>query len=193
VFYLYFVISRQLSTGILEVAIFPFELENRKTRDQGSRERTNGSAASLLCAAMATGVNTPVNDNEWIAFRLTEVLMKVIHLADAEQYEPEKGWLRASTCSEKNISLEYFVKPPKHSSPLHVHSQEQVCIVIKGRMKVRNDQREESILEVGDAAYFSSNEPHGIENLLDEESIGVDIFVPGRSFDFWLKRKRAKK
>ena len=116
--------------------------------------------------------------------------MKVIHLGDAEQYEPDKGWLRASTCSEKNVSLEYFVKPPKHSSPLHAHPQEQVCVVIKGRMKVKNDQGEESIMEVGDAAYFSSNEPHGIENVLDEESIGVDIFVPGRSFDFWLRRKR---
>jgi quercetin dioxygenase-like cupin family protein len=114
--------------------------------------------------------------------------MKVIHIEDAEKYEPQCGWLRASTCSEKNISLEYFVKPAKHASPLHKHTNEQVCVVIKGKMRVENDKGDESWLEPGDAAYFGSNEPHAIENALDEESIGVDIFVPGRSFDFWMKR-----
>lgn len=117
--------------------------------------------------------------------------MKVVHVRDAEKYEPEKDWLRASTCHEKNISLEYFVKPPKHSSPLHNHPQEQVCVVIKGVMRVRNKEGEESLLQPGDAAYFAANEPHVIENTLDEESIGVDIFVPGRSFDFWLKKGQA--
>lgn len=115
--------------------------------------------------------------------------MKVIHLKDADKYEPEKGWMRANTCSQRNISLEYFVKPPRHSSPLHEHPQEQVCMVIKGRMRVRNADGQESLLEPGDAAYFASNESHTIENAIDEESIGVDIFVPGRSFDFWSRRK----
>jgi quercetin dioxygenase-like cupin family protein len=114
--------------------------------------------------------------------------MKVIRVEDAERYEPEPGWMRANVCNEENISLEYFVKPAKHSSPLHEHTNEQVCVVIKGKMRVKNDKGEEFFLEPGDAAYFKSNEPHTIENMLDEESAGVDIFVPGRSFDFWLKR-----
>ena len=115
--------------------------------------------------------------------------MKVIRVDDAEKYEPDPGWMRASICSEKNISLEYFVKPAKHSSPLHEHANEQVCVVIKGKMKVKNGKGEEFLLEPGDAAYFESNELHAIENMLDAESTGVDIFVPGRSFDFWLKRE----
>ena len=73
--------------------------------------------------------------------------MKVIHLEDAEKYEPEKGWLRAAICNEKGISLEYFVKPPNHSSPMHDHIHEQVCVVIKGKMKARNSAGNESILE----------------------------------------------
>lgn len=117
--------------------------------------------------------------------------MKVVHLNDAETYEPEKNWLRKSTCREKNISLEYFTKPPMHSSPLHNHPEEQVCVVIKGKMKVKNADGEESMLEPGDSAYFSSNEKHSIENMLDQPSIGVDIFVPGRSFDFWKKKKSS--
>jgi quercetin dioxygenase-like cupin family protein len=89
--------------------------------------------------------------------------------------------------------LEYFVKPPKHSSPLHDHPQEQVCVVIKGRMRVRNAEGGESLIEAGDTAYFAPNESHAIENAIDDESIGVDIFVPGRSFDFWSRRgKKAE-
>jgi quercetin dioxygenase-like cupin family protein len=117
--------------------------------------------------------------------------MKVVHLRGAETYEPDKNWLRASTCNEKNISLEYFVKPAKHSSPLHNHPEEQVCVVIKGKMKVKNGKGSESILEPGDAAYFTPNEHHSIENMLDEPSIGVDIFIPGRSFDFWKKKNNG--
>ena len=116
--------------------------------------------------------------------------MEIITVADAQKYEPQKGWLRASTCQQKNISLEYFVKPPHHTSPLHDHPEEQVCVVISGRMKVVNDKGESAILEPGDAAYFKSSEPHAIENINETESVGVDIFVPGRSFDFWLKRTK---
>lgn len=115
--------------------------------------------------------------------------MKVIHLEDAEKYEPEKGWLRAAICNEKGISLEYFVKPPNHSSPMHDHIHEQVCVVIKGKMKARNSAGNESILESGDAVYFAAYEKHSIENMLEEPSTGIDIFIPGRSFDFWKNRK----
>ncbi|OGC42938.1 cupin [candidate division WOR-3 bacterium RBG_13_43_14] len=115
--------------------------------------------------------------------------MQVITVEQAQKYEPQKGWMRANTCQQKNISLEYFIKPPKHASPLHDHPEEQVCVVISGRMKVINGKGEEAVLEQGDAVYFESGEPHAIENIENIKSIGVDIFVPGRSFDFWLKRK----
>jgi hypothetical protein len=29
-----------------------------------------------------------------------------------------------------------------------------------------------------------------VTNVMDEPSVGLDIFIPGRSFDFWLQRKR---
>ena len=53
-----------------------------------------------------------------------------------------------------------------------------------------NDGEQE--LSEGDAAYIPGGEPHIVANPLDELSIGLDIFVPGRSFDFWLKRKTVK-
>lgn len=115
--------------------------------------------------------------------------MKVVHFKEAQSYEPEMGWKRVSLCEEQNISAEYFVKPPGHASPMHDHPEEQVTIVIKGKMVVTSSTGQEAVLEEGDAAFFSAHEPHMVRNFLDEPSIGIDIFHPGRSFDFWLQRE----
>ncbi len=116
--------------------------------------------------------------------------MKVIRFNAAERYEPEKDWNRVNLCNEENISIEHFVKPPNHASPSHSHPNTQVLVVVKGRISVKTEKDGEIILEEGDTAYIPENEVHVVKNILDEPSIGIDIFVPGRSFDFWLKRRK---
>jgi quercetin dioxygenase-like cupin family protein len=116
--------------------------------------------------------------------------MKVVRFDKAESYEPEKDWKRVSLCNEADISVEHFVKPPGHASPRHEHPSAQVLIVLKGKMVLATDDKAEELNE-GDAVYIPANEPHGLTNALNVPSIGVDIFVPGRSFDFWLKRKQT--
>ena len=116
--------------------------------------------------------------------------MKVIRFNQAEKYEPEKDWRRVSLCNEPDISIEHFVKPPGHASPRHDHPSAQVIIVLKGKMVLNTDEGDTELNE-GDAVYIPGNEPHGLTNPLPEISIGVDIFVPGRSFDFWLKRNKT--
>lgn len=115
--------------------------------------------------------------------------MKVVRFSTAESYEPEKDWRRISLCSEADISIEHFTKPPRHASPRHGHPSAQVLVVLKGQLTIITDEDGEVTLEAGDAAYIPGDEPHVVKNPLDEPSIGIDIFVPGRSFDFWLKRK----
>lgn len=115
--------------------------------------------------------------------------MRVIRFNNAERYEPEKDWKRISLCNEKDISIEHFVKPPNHASPSHEHPSTQVLIVLKGKLSVITEKDGEEVLEEGDAVYIPRNETHIVKNVLDEPSIGIDIFVPGRSFDFWRKRK----
>jgi len=115
--------------------------------------------------------------------------MKVIHFDEADSYEPEKDWKRVSLCNESTIAIEYFTKPAHHASAMHHHPSEQVCIVIQGKMAVRTSDGREEILEEGDAAFFAANEPHQVINLLDTPSVGIDVFCPGRSFGFWLKRR----
>lgn len=121
--------------------------------------------------------------------------MKVIHFKNAEKYEPEKDWKRSSICCEKDISIEHIVKPPGHASPRHDHPYAQVLIVLKGKLKIAIDKDgrkiEEVTLDEGDAAYIEGDESHVVTNPLDTPSMGLDIFVPGRLFDFWLKRKQT--
>jgi quercetin dioxygenase-like cupin family protein len=119
--------------------------------------------------------------------------MKVIRFDEAEIYEPEEAWLRVSICCEEDISIEHFVKPPGHASPRHEHPNTQVLLVLKGRLSVVTDMDGEQELAEGDAVYIPGNEPHVVKNLMDTECVGIDIFVPGRAFDFWLKRKRDRR
>jgi quercetin dioxygenase-like cupin family protein len=117
--------------------------------------------------------------------------MKVIRFETAETYEPDKDWKRVSLCSEKPVSIEHFSKPPGHASPKHDHPSAQVLVVLKGRLSIATDADGEVVLDEGDAVYLPGNEPHIVKNPLDTACVGIDIFVPGRSFDFWLKRKAS--
>jgi quercetin dioxygenase-like cupin family protein len=114
--------------------------------------------------------------------------MQVIRFAEAERYEPEPDWKRASLCGQAEISIEHFVKPPRHASPRHAHANAQVLVVLKGQMTIATDTEEVTLGE-GDTVYIPGDEPHVVTNPLDEPSVGLDIFVPGRSFDFWRKRQ----
>ena len=114
--------------------------------------------------------------------------MKTIRIHEAERYEPEKDWKRFSLCSEKDVSVEYFIKPPRHASPRHEHPSAQVTVVLKGRLIIRSGEGAEHELGEGDAVYIPGGEAHFVVNPLDHPSVGLDVFVPGRSFDFWSKR-----
>jgi quercetin dioxygenase-like cupin family protein len=118
--------------------------------------------------------------------------MRAIHFREADDYEPEQDWRRVRRCNAATISVEYSTKPPHHSSAVHDHPSEQVCIVIEGMMMVRASDGHEEILGEGHAASLAASKPRQVTNLLDMRSIGIDILCPGRPFDFWLRRKGAK-
>lgn len=113
--------------------------------------------------------------------------MKVVKFNEAESYEPEENWFRVSLAGSDAVSVEYYEKPPGHSSPMHSHAQKQVSIVIEGEMKAYSKENE-VVLEKMDSVFFEANETHRIENVGDELAVGIDIFVPKRSFDFWEQK-----
>ncbi|MHC4597626.1 MAG: cupin domain-containing protein [Planctomycetota bacterium] len=115
--------------------------------------------------------------------------MEVHRFDTAERYEPEKDWKRISLCNQEDVSVEHFVKPPRHASPRHEHPSAQVLVVLEGRLVVETEG-EERELGKGDAVYIPGDETHVVRNPSDRPSVGIDIFVPGRSFDFWRTRSR---
>ncbi|UOD35580.1 cupin domain-containing protein [Deferribacteraceae bacterium V6Fe1] len=116
--------------------------------------------------------------------------MKVVRFNNAESYEPEKDWKRVSLCNQNDISIEHFVKPPKHASPKHSHPNAQILIVLKGKLEIWTKEDGAVVLDEMDTAYIDGNQEHIVTNPLEDVvSVGLDIFVPGRSFDFWLKKK----
>jgi len=113
--------------------------------------------------------------------------MKFVPFDDAERYEPEAGWQRVALAGSDRFSFEWFTKLPGHSSPMHYHENEQVCVCLEGTLVVHF---EDDRVELGpyDSVWIEANEPHRVENEGAETAIGLDVFSPRRSFDFWTDR-----
>jgi quercetin dioxygenase-like cupin family protein len=114
--------------------------------------------------------------------------MEDVRFENAESYEPEDGWQRRSLAGSDAFSFEYFEKPPGHSSPMHDHENEQVCLVLEGELVVYTET-DGVTLGPHDSVHLEARESHRVANETDELAVGVDAFAPGRSFDFWLDRE----
>lgn len=105
----------------------------------------------------------------------------------AESYEPDAGWQRRALAGSDAFSFEWFEKPPGHASPMHDHENEQVCVCLAGELTVHFED-ESVTLSQYDSVHIEGNETHAVENEGDERAVGLDVFAPGRSFDFWTDR-----
>ena len=114
--------------------------------------------------------------------------MQPVSFDEAETYEPDEGWRRVSLAGSDRFTFEWFEKPPGHSSPMHDHENEQVCLVLQGEMTVYTED-DEVTLGPYDSVHLESWEAHRVENTGDEHAVGLDVFAPGRSFDFWTYRE----
>jgi quercetin dioxygenase-like cupin family protein len=110
--------------------------------------------------------------------------MERVRFDGAERYEPDEGWERRSLADAEDVSVEWFTKPPGHSSPVHDHENAQVCLVLEGELAVHAGDRRVD-LDRYDAVRLDPGEPHRVENPGEETAVGLDVFVPGRDFDFW--------
>jgi len=114
--------------------------------------------------------------------------MEHVSFTDAETYEPEDGWRRVSLAGSDAFSFEWFEKPPGHSSPMHDHENEQVCVCLQGELTLYTENDEVTISE-HDSIWLDAWESHRVANESDELVVGLDVFAPGRSFDFWTDRE----
>ena len=113
--------------------------------------------------------------------------MEHVDFAAAETYEPEEGWRRVSLAGSDRFTFEWFEKPPGHSSPMHDHENEQVCVCLKGELTLYT-VNDEVTLGQYDSVWLESWESHKVENQGDKLAVGLDVFNPGRSFDFWTDK-----
>lgn len=113
--------------------------------------------------------------------------MKPVAFDDAETYEPDEGWRRVALAGSDQFSFEWFEKPPGHSSPMHDHENEQVCLCLQGELTVATEDDETTLTEY-DSVWLDAWERHKVENTGDVRAVGLDVFTPGRSFDFWTDR-----
>ncbi|MFB6112771.1 MAG: cupin domain-containing protein [Halodesulfurarchaeum sp.] len=114
--------------------------------------------------------------------------MHAVTFEDAETYEPEAGWRRVSLAGSEQFSFEYFEKPPGHTSPMHSHENEQVCVCLEGELTVFTEEESVTLTEY-DSVLLESEEEHRVENEGSVGAVGLDVFAPGRSFDFWTDRE----
>lgn len=113
--------------------------------------------------------------------------MKHVPFNEAETYQPEAGWRRVSLAGSESFSFEWFEKPPGHASPMHDHANEQVCLCLDGTLVVETEDR---LVTLGayDSVWLDAWEAHKVLNPGEDIAIGLDVFSPGRSFDFWTDR-----
>ena len=115
--------------------------------------------------------------------------MKSATFDEAETYEPDEGWRRVSLAGSDQFSFEWFEKPPGHSSPMYDHENEQVCLVLEGELTVHTENDAVTLSRYG-SVLLESWESHRVENTGEGLAVGLDVFAPGRSFDFWTERKQ---
>ena len=114
--------------------------------------------------------------------------MEPVDFDDAETYEPDEGWQRVAMAGSNAFTFEWFEKPPGHSSPMHDHENEQVCVCLEGTLTVTTED-DKVTLEKYDSVCLDAWESHRVENTGDVRAVGIDVFAPGRSFDFWTDRE----
>lgn len=90
-----------------------------------------------------------------------------------------------SLAGSDRFSFEWFEKPPGHGSPTDDHENEQVCPCLAGELAVATE--DEVTLTEYDPVLPESPVPHRVQSTGDETAVGLDVFAPGRSFDFWTE------
>ena len=114
--------------------------------------------------------------------------MEPVDFDEAETYEPEEGWARRALAGSDRFTFEWFEKPSGHSSPMHDHENEQVCLCLEGQLTVHTED-DSVTLSAYDSVWLDARESHRVENEGDERAVGLDVFAPGRSLDFWTDRE----
>ena len=97
--------------------------------------------------------------------------------AELDATEPFPG-IERRVVEADGATLSRYVFRPSGRFPQHVHPQEQITIVERGRVRFTFGN-EERVAQAGDVVSFPAGFWHGAQ-VLDEEAVLIDIFTPIR-------------
>ena len=110
--------------------------------------------------------------------------MEHVQFENAEVETPAERWQRAGLIGRDTVSVDWFQKPPGHTSEMHSHENEQIFVVLEGEFMLHTVDESVSLGRY-DTAWVDSWEEHYSENPGKEPAIGLNIFAPGRAFPYW--------
>uniref|UniRef100_A0A7C5RU44 Cupin domain-containing protein n=1 Tax=Thermomicrobium roseum TaxID=500 RepID=A0A7C5RU44_THERO len=91
---------------------------------------------------------------------------------------PQPGVIRQTVHGERQTLVRYRYAPGA-VFPTHAHPEEQVTVVLRGRLALQVDGSE-IVCEPGDVVVIRSAVPHGASVVGDEEVETLNMFVPRR-------------
>lgn len=106
---------------------------------------------------------------------------------DADTFSLTKAGGESLVGSDQ-LTFEWFKKPAGHTSPMLNHENEQVGIVLQGELTVITEC-DAVTPTLNDSRYLERWESHRVVNETTELAVDLDVFAPGRSFDFWMDRE----
>lgn len=107
------------------------------------------------------------------------VLRSVARVADAQPVENPPGIFRVTMAYNQHLMLCHFTMKKGASVPLHSHPEAQNGFVIRGRLRMTQEQGPGFVAEAGTGYCFLPREKHGAEVLEDSEVI--ECFAPLRT------------
>jgi quercetin dioxygenase-like cupin family protein len=91
----------------------------------------------------------------------------------------------------KNFTAGYVVIQPKGTIPLHVHSNEEIYILLKGTGKIKLGAKEE-IVEAISAIYIEPNAEHFLQNMGEDEMVMIFVYSPAGIANHWSEEMAGK-
>ncbi|MBE0478166.1 cupin domain-containing protein [Candidatus Aerophobetes bacterium] len=106
--------------------------------------------------------------------------IKVVSVGEGERIDLGRGsWsshlLNKNTVHSKKVMLGLSTFTPGSDTPQKIHTEEELCFVIKGKGSITVEGKEISY-EAPSAIYIPPGAPHGVKNTGDVDVVMVYVF-----------------
>jgi quercetin dioxygenase-like cupin family protein len=113
------------------------------------------------------------------------------HMPNLESLEAASGVVLRPLFGQQ-MMLSYVTFAPNSVAPVHQHPQEQMTVVLQGKLEFQVGN-EKKVIQSGDAVTIPGNVPHGAV-AFEEGCVCIDAFAPPReAFKELMKQQEENK